>query len=234
MSKSRLRPLITVKNSKSLENENSDDDVDTTSHRSTGITAFKRNTAALSRWLHIYLSMVSFAILFFFAVTGLTLNHLDWFADEQQANQLTGNLEVKWVNNPDTARIAKLEVVEFFRNTHGIKGALSDFRIDDIECAVSFKGPGYSADIFIDRATGKYDLSEMRMGFIAVVNDLHKGRDTGKTWSLIIDISAVLMAVVSLTGLIMIFFIKRKRFNGLLLAVVGALLSGAIYYFWVK
>jgi hypothetical protein len=29
----------------------------------------------VSRWLHIYLSMASFGILFFFAVTGLTLNH---------------------------------------------------------------------------------------------------------------------------------------------------------------
>src|SRR6478735_376946 len=113
MSKSRPRPLITVKNSRPSENENSDNELDTTSHRSTGITAFKRNTAALSRWLHIYLSMVSFAILFFFAATGLTLNHLEWFGDQQQANQVTGNLEVKWVNNPDTTKIAKLEVVEY-------------------------------------------------------------------------------------------------------------------------
>src|SRR6478735_1427373 len=128
MSKSHPRPLITVKNSKLLENERSDsDDLDTASHRSTGIIAFKRNTAALSRWLHIYLSMVSFAILFFFAVTGLTLNHLEWFSDEQQANQVTGNLNVTWVNNADTAKVAKLEIVEYFRNTHGIKGALRDF-----------------------------------------------------------------------------------------------------------
>ena len=234
MSKSRLRPLITVKNSKPAENESSDHDESQVSHRSTGVTVFKRNTAAFSRWLHIYLSMVSFAILFFFAVTGLTLNHLEWFGDEQQALQTTGNMDVKWVNNPDTSRIAKLQVVEFLRNTHGIKGALSDFRIDDIECTVSFKGPGYSADVFINRETGKYDLSELRMGFIAVVNDLHKGRDTGESWSLIIDISAILMVIVSLTGLIMIFFIKRKRFNGLVLAVAGALITYAIYHFLVK
>jgi len=29
----------------------------------------------VSRWLHIYLSMGALRILFFFAVTGLTLNH---------------------------------------------------------------------------------------------------------------------------------------------------------------
>ena len=40
---------------------------------------WKRRTAIAARWLHIYLSMVSFAILFFFAVTGITLNHAEWF-----------------------------------------------------------------------------------------------------------------------------------------------------------
>lgn len=37
-------------------------------------------------------------------------------------------------------------------------------------------------------------------GFGAVINDLHKGRDSGDTWQWLIDISAVLLAFVSLTG----------------------------------
>ena len=36
---------------------------------------WKRQMMIVSRWLHIYLSIASFGILFFFAVTGLTLNH---------------------------------------------------------------------------------------------------------------------------------------------------------------
>ena len=36
-----------------------------------------------ARWLHIYGSMASFAVVLFFAVTGLTLNHQDWFANQQ-------------------------------------------------------------------------------------------------------------------------------------------------------
>ena len=43
-------------------------------------SSLNRRTAVLVRWLHIYLSMASFAIVFFFAVTGLTLNHADKFA----------------------------------------------------------------------------------------------------------------------------------------------------------
>lgn len=68
------------------------------------------------------------------------------------------------------------------------------------QCEVSFKGPGYSADAFIDRATGKYELTENRMGLVAILNDLHKGRDSGKPWAVVIDISAILLTLVSLTG----------------------------------
>ncbi len=45
---------------------------------------WKRQTMILSRWLHIYLLMASFGVLFFFAVTGLTLNHAEWFNNQQR------------------------------------------------------------------------------------------------------------------------------------------------------
>jgi hypothetical protein len=52
--------------------------------------------------------------------------------------------------------VAKLGVVERLRSAHGIHGAVNDFRVEDSGCSVSFKGPGYAADVFIDRATGRY------------------------------------------------------------------------------
>jgi len=62
------------------------------------------------------------------------------------------------------------------------------------------------------------------MGFIAVMNDLHKGRDTGNAWGVLIDASAMLMTLVSLTGLLLIFFLPKKRSSGLLAAVAGIVL----------
>lgn len=169
--------------------------------------------------------MVSFAILFFFAVTGLTLNHTEWFAGQQRTVQVKGSLDKSWLQDP--AR--KLEVVEKLRAVHGIRGAMTDFRIDDAQASVSFKGPGYTADAFIDKATGSYDLTETRNGFWAVMNDLHKGRDSGKVWAGIIDASAVLMVLVSLSGFVLIFLLAKKRFSGLLTAGVGALICWALY-----
>ena len=194
-----------------------------------GSPFWKRQMMILSRWLHIYLSMASFGILFFFAVTGFTLNHADWFAKQQRTIQVRGTIDPKLLGKD----VAKLEVVERLRNTHGIHGAVKDFRVEDSDCSVSFKGPGYASDVFIDRATGRYELTETRMGFVAVLNDLHKGRDSGKAWALIIDISAVLMTAVSVTGLLLIFFLQKKRLSGLLVACAGAVLSYLAYLAWV-
>jgi hypothetical protein len=183
----------------------------------------------LSRWLHIYLSMASFGILFFFAFTGLTLNHVEWFSKQQHTSLLKGTMNAAFVAKD----VSKLDVVEFLRTTHGIHGAVKDFRVEDTDCSVSFKGPGYSADVFIDRATGRYELTETRLGFFAVLNDLHKGRDSGKAWATIIDLSAVLMTLVSLTGLLLIFFLQKRRLSGLLAAAAGALLCYLAYLAWV-
>ena len=199
-----------------------------TPHREQANPAWKRKTATISRWLHVYLSMVSFAILFFFAATGLTLNHQQWFAKQQKTLQTRGRMNVQWLRTADRS-VDKLQVVEYLRGRHKITGAVSDFRIDDGQAAVSFKGLGYTADAFIDRDSGEYDLTESRMGLAAVLNDLHKGRDSGQAWSLIIDISAVLMTLVSATGLVLVCFLQKKRFSGLLAAVVGSVLCVAIF-----
>ncbi len=173
--------------------------------------------------------MASFAILFFFAVTGLTLNHTEWFAGAQRTTQSQGAVDKSWLG----PQVAKLEIVEHLRRVHSVRGALSDFRVDDAQLAVSFKGPGYTADTFVDRATGRYELNETRLGFAAVMNDLHKGRDTGRAWSWLIDASAVLMTLVSVSGTILIFFLPKRRTTGLVAAAIGGAVCIAAYLAWV-
>ncbi len=206
-----------------------------------------RRFAAVIRWLHIYVSMLAFTIVLFFSVTGLTLNHTDWFFDGHETRaERQGSLDVRWlqgasgadddssgVEEHPTASIDKLEVVEHLRRTHDIRGALTEFSADDQQCLVAFKGPGYTADTFIDRQTGKYEIVQTWHGFVAVINDLHKGRDTGSAWSWVIDISAIVTAFISLTGLILLFYLKQRRKPGLILAVVGTVVVIAVFRFWV-
>jgi hypothetical protein len=191
--------------------------------------AWKRKIAYWSRWLHIYLSMVSFAILFFFAVTGLTLNHQQWFAKQQKTVQYKGQVDPKWLGGG----VAKLEIVEYLRSHHKISGAVNEFRVEDGQASVSFKGPGYEASVFIDRQSGAYDVTETKMGLAAILNDLHKGRDSGKSWSWLIDASAVFMTFVSVSGIVLLLLLQKRRFSGVMAGTAGAVLCYIIYVLWV-
>lgn len=193
----------------------------------------KKRTAAVSRWLHVYLSMVSFIVVLFFSATGLTLNHAEWFDGSQVESKFTGTIPLTWVNTADTAKIKKLEIVELLRSQYSVKGYVSDFLIDDNQCSLSFKGPGYSADAFINRADGKFKLSVLKLGLVAVLNDLHKGRDSGSGWGILIDISAVLLILVSLSGLVMLLFLKKKRLSGIAWAVIGGVVCYLVYKIFV-
>jgi hypothetical protein len=203
--------------------------------------------AKLMRWLHIYLSMFSLAVVLFFSVTGITLNHPDWFfSGAENRLEAEGQVNLKWLHSDEPApgpaaldqaglasQVAKLEIVEHLRSTHEIRGALVEFRVDETECLVSFKGPGYAADAFIDRETGRYRLSQTYHGFVAVINDLHKGRDTGPVWSMVIDVSAVLMTAIALTGLVLLFYLKLRRRTGVIVALVGTALVVMLFRLWV-
>jgi uncharacterized protein len=194
----------------------------------------RKGTAIVTRWLHIYLSMVSFAVVFFFAATGITLNHAEWFSRQVQTRHYRGIVPPSLLHQssdqqPDKLEPDKLGIVELLRNRHKIHGSVSDFRVEDSQISISFKGPGYAADAFIDATTGSYDLAETRSGFVAILNDLHKGRDTGSVWSIVIDVSAVLLVLVSLTGLVLIWFVYKRRTSGLILAACAGVLCWLVY-----
>jgi hypothetical protein len=182
----------------------------------------KKSFCGWTRWVHLYLSMFSFAALLFFAFTGITLNHPSWTENRQKVETMRGIVDPAWVAGTDTASVEKSRIVEYVRDQHKVRGHLTEFRISESECSVAFDGPGYTAYGMIDRSTGTYELVATSSGFIAAMNDLHKGSYTGIKWNVIIDITAAILIVISLTGFIMIFFMTKKRTLGLWVAGLGA------------
>jgi len=221
-----------------------------TTSRQGGLRGFgkriRRGTASWLRWLHIYASMFGLAVTLFFSATGITLNHPDWFGEVERNTVVEGEVDPAWVavrpepdkpegNGDDEptdplAGVAKLEIVERLRKTFGVRGSMTEFGGDDRECFVNFKGPGYSADATIDRKTGEFRLSTTQFGLVAVLNDLHKGRDSGPAWSALVDVSSVLLCFISLTGLGLIFFLKLRRSPGLAIALLGTIAVFALYF----
>lgn len=187
-------------------------------------------SAKLTRWLHTYLSMISFATLLFFAATGLTLNHPTWFgADAVVLRDEEGSFPTSQL----AGEVDKLTIAEELRAKHHLKGKVAEFEVTDFDCMVTFKSAGYVADVFIDRETGAYTVSETSSGVIAIMNDLHKGRDSGPQWSWVIDISAIFMVLVSISGLILLLFLKRQRSAGLVVTLLGTIILVAAWMLWV-
>ncbi len=191
----------------------------------------KLHLAGAVRWLHTYLSLIGFAAVLFFAVTGLTLNHATWFESgaEQERTQILA-LPEKLLPvgvEPDAEALESWARTEF-----KLRGDLNDSSFDPQHASIVFKAPGYSADVEIDVAKRTATLHETKLNSWAVLDDLHKGRDSGSTWAWVIDISAIVIAVSALTGIWLLFYVKRRRLAGFLVAVVGLAVLALVAWLW--
>jgi hypothetical protein len=194
-----------------------------------GTAKLKRKTHFWLRWTHVYTSMISLIIVMFFGITGITLNHPDWtFGTEAQATTDTGILPVDAITDGE---VEFLVVSEFVRNTHGVKGHVTNFGTDGAEGTISFKNPGYGAEIFFNIDSGTYSLSQNSQGWVTAMNDLHKGRDSNTAWRWVIDVSGGLLVLISVTGLGIQFFLRKRRLSALSLSIIGAVLSAA--FIWI-
>ena len=166
--------------------------------------------------------MFCLLLILFFAVTGVTLNHPEWnFGIKDVSKQVNGKLLPGAISG---VKVDWLKVVEQLRKDQPVKGFATDMRVDGDEGSLSFKAPGYSAECFFKLADGNYQMRTSSQGFVALMNDLHRGRDSGSTWSWLIDISGFVLIFVSLTGLGIMFYLKKSRVAAFVLCGIGTIL----------
>ena len=190
----------------------------------------KRGLHRWARVLHVYSSMIALVIVLFFGVSGITLNHPTWtFGDQVELTTESGILPV--ATTMEDGSVDFLTISEYVREEFGVTGSVNSFDLTNGEGSIAYKNPGYSADLFFDVETGEFELTIEQQGWVAVMNDLHKGRDTGTAWKWVIDISAGFLVVISLTGLVMQLFLRKRRRSALISSAVGALVVvGLIAY----
>ncbi len=181
-----------------------------------------------TRFVHVYVSMISFLIVLFFAVTGFTLNHQDWsFGTKPTSQSINGKLPARAIVN---GKVDWFVIGEYFRNDKHLKGTISNNTSDDRQGSLSFRDPGYQAEITFDVKRASYDLTVEQQGWVGVLNDLHKGRDANHSWKWLIDVSAGFLALISLTGLALQFFLRKRRRSALSVAVVGVVIVAIVAF----
>ncbi len=166
--------------------------------------------------------MISLLIVLFFGATGITLNHPSWtLGDHADTSTATGTLPSGFTSN---GTVDFLKISEFVRGKYGITAPVSDYAADQSQGHISYAAPGYAASAVFDVTAGTYTVHIEQQGFVAVLNDLHKGRSTNGAWNWTIDVAGGFLVAVALTGLGIQLFLRQRRGRLLGVAIGGAVL----------
>ncbi|MFG3454058.1 PepSY-associated TM helix domain-containing protein [Stutzerimonas stutzeri] len=155
-------------------------------------------------WISSALCLVGMLL---FAVTGITLNHaaqIEAQPDivERQA-RLPASLQEKLLaTQPSEGLPAELE--GWLESELKLELAGREAEWNDGELYVALPRPGGDAWLSLDLNSGELLFEATDRGWIAYLNDLHKGRNTGGAWSWFIDIFAGVCVLFSITGLLLL------------------------------
>lgn len=194
-----------------------------------------------ARRLHIYISMALLLVTLFFALTGITLNRPELFERSEpiiQQHTLTIPNEQLFANEGSFQpnRAALLSFLTQETDLRGTPSAIDVYtEVEDGELLIGelsldFKGPGYNATVFVDMTTGEAEVETTNYGIVALLNDLHKGRNSGDVWKWFIDITALLMVFFVLTGVCLLLPKKKTFRTSMQWMSFGTVLSLIIYF----
>ena len=194
-----------------------------------------------ARRLHVYISMALLLVVLFFSVTGITLNRPELFEASKpniQSHTLTLPSHLFSIQN-DRLEPNAAAFQSFLVEQAGVSGKPSGLdvyaEIEDGELVVGevsmdFKGPGYNASVFADLVMATVEVETTDYGIIALLNDLHKGRNSGEVWKWFIDITALLMIFFVVTGVCLLLPKKKTLNTSIKWMLFGSILSWFIYF----
>lgn len=167
----------------------------------------------LWHWVSAALSLTGIMM---FALSGLTLNHADWFparpVTSVQLIQLPADLHGLLMDFPqDTDQPLPDPVAEWLKQEMLLDVAGKATETSPDEIYIPLPRPGADGWLTIERDNGEAMHRRTDRGWIAYFNDLHKGRDAGAWWSWYIDLLAVACLVFSLTGLGLLWLHGSRR-----------------------
>lgn len=190
--------------------------------------------AKFIRALHSYSAMLVLLLLLFFSFTGITLNHHDVIYSDAGKSQIVTQVTLpeylQYDTLPDTLS-EQTDMAERFRSWLGseyaIKAAIFTFQaeVEDRLLELNFKRPAGYGTVIIDFNTQTADIDTEFGGYLALLNDLHKGRNVGASWRFVIDFTAVSCIVFALTGFYLSLKQPSRRSAGNSLAMIGVFLS---------
>ena len=174
-----------------------------------------------ARYVHGWLSAFAFLTLLFFSVTGLLLNHPEWFepTKTEQTTQLilpeSVLKSIKQQENPSDT------ILNYVRQQQNVVGRYQSSEVMDNEVMIRLESPAGATDIWVMADTGETEITQKPASTVSMLNDLHRGKNSGLAWSWLIDISAIIVIALSLVGYILFLSIKTRLVTHLVLTAAS-------------
>ncbi|HEY0331349.1 MAG TPA: PepSY-associated TM helix domain-containing protein [Rhodopseudomonas sp.] len=151
-----------------------------------------------------------------FAATGITLNHAGQIEAAPSVvmhdGQLPPPLQDALKSQPAAAKAPlPAEIDAWLRREMGVSVTARDTEWSAKDVYVALPRPGGDAWLSIERDSGAVSYEVTDRGWIAYLNDLHKGRHTGRSWSWFLDLFAAAAMIFCLTGLLLLQLHAGKR-----------------------
>ncbi len=163
-------------------------------------------------WISAAMSLIG---MFLFSLTGVTLNHAASIPAHPQVVQKSGTLPASLLRllkpTPTEGAPLPAAVAEALSAQVGLDPSGRAGEWSDDEVYVAMPRPGGDAWVSVNRQTGVIASEVTRQGWISLLNDLHKGRNTGLGWRLFIDAFAAAALVFTGSGLLLLQFHAKHR-----------------------
>lgn len=184
--------------------------------------------------LHAYLSAFAFLALMFFAVTGLLLNHPDWFGsgrDEPRDSII--HLPLAAIQQAQQQPQPEQALAALVAKKISLHGQLKQTDLIESDMLLHFEGVGGSSDVSIDLSSGRTEVSNSDAQFSRIIQDLHRGKNSGAAWKWLIDISAIVILALSMFGFILFFSVRFRVVVNIRLVVLSLALMIGLFLFFV-
>lgn len=183
---------------------------------------FNLSLMTIRKW-HWMSAALCFVCMLMFAVTGITLHHAKVFLPDAKITHITGNIpeelarsiqpfdsqkperearEVRGNSTPGTP--VPKELVTWFNQEHHLDLSGRNGDIRNGKYTVMLSRPGVNKTLSINSKTVEFDYEVSDRGWLAYLNDLHKGKNTGMAWVYFIDMFAIACIIFSITGFLLL------------------------------
>jgi len=167
-----------------------------------------------ARHVHAWLSAFAFLALTFFAGTGLLLNNPDWFdtashdIETQVTIPTTVLAQAKTLENPAPLL---LDTIRQLSKTQPLLGAFKSSDLVDGELDIRLEGAKGHTDITVPLDTGLASITITPESTLDTLKNLHRGKHVGAIWKWVIDISAIVILILSCAGYVLFFSLRKRK-----------------------